>query len=193
MVDPHSRTGRVSAGGRKSSFRFSRASSAYGGLTAVERPPVILEWGSWIIRVGHAEQHRPQHLIPWKDDDASKMRTEEEWYFVIAPLLTKIWDRLMLDPSSRRVVCATPSLYFPKAWEASLKQALWNIGVPAVCFISCLETVPYGMGWKRGLVVHVGKHEAQCLILADGASLHYTFQGTLFLYVVFNIPVALFS
>ena len=58
-----------------------------------------------------------------------------------------------------------------------MKQALWNLGVPAVYFISCLETVPYGMGWKRVLVVHVGKLEAQCLILADGASLVDTFQG----------------
>lgn len=174
MVDPRSR--RLSAG----SFRFSRASSAFALQSAVERPPVILDWSSaWLIRVGLAEQHAPQHLIPWNDDGTAKVRSKEDWYFVIAPLVAKIWKRTMLDPSSRRVVCVTPSLCLPKAWEAAMKQALWNLGVPAICFISCLETVPIGMGWKRGLVVHVGKQEAQCLVMADGASLHFTFQGKL--------------
>lgn len=173
MVD--SRPSRLSAGGR--SFRFSRGASALA--LNIEKPPVVLEWSSRMIRVGHAEKCRPQHLIPWNDDNGIPPNSEEEWYFVIAPLLTKIWHhRLMLDPSSRRVVVVAPSLYFSRTWEASMKQALWNLGVPAVTFISCLETIPYAMGWKRGLVVHVGQDEAQCLVLADGASLHFSFQGT---------------
>lgn len=151
------------------SFRFSRATFAN-----VERPPVILEWSSTILRVGHAEQARPQHILSWNN---TSMKSEEDWYFVIAPLLSKLWNLLMLDPSSRRVVVVSPSLYFSHTWEAAMKQALWDLRVPAVTMTNCLETVPYSMGWKRGLVLHVGHEEAQCLILANGASLHDTFQG----------------
>jgi hypothetical protein len=153
--------------------RFSRSSNF--GFT-VERPPVILEWGSWILRIGHAEQHTPQHLIPWECGDLSKLRTEEEWYMIVSPFVSQIWDRLMMDPSSRRVVCVTCP-FVPRTFEAALKQALWNLGVPAVCFVSCLETVPYVMGWKRGLVVRVERYEAQCLVVADGHALHNTFQA----------------
>lgn len=176
MVDSRS-GGRTSASGR--SFRFSRGTSAFALSTNVERPPVVLEWSYPIIRVGLAEQHCPQHLIPWNDDTISstKIRDEDDWYFVIAPLISKVYDTIMLDPSTRRVVCVTPSLYMPKAWEDAIKQVLWNKNVPAVSFVSCLETVPFSMGWKRGLVVHVGMTEASCLIIADGASLHYTFQA----------------
>ena len=58
-----------------------------------------------------------------------------------------------------------------------MKQALWDLSVPAVTITTCLETIPYSMGWKRGLVIHVGNEEVQCLILANGASLYDTFQG----------------
>lgn len=166
-----SRGGRLPYSGR--SFRFSRATFAN-----VERPPVILEWSSTILRVGHAEQACPQHIIPSNhDNNSTNMYDEEDWYFVIAPLLAKIWNRLCLDPSSRRVVVVAPSLYVSSTWEASMKQALWDLSVPAVTITTCLETIPYSMGWKRGLVMHVGIEEVQCLILANGASLYDTFQG----------------
>lgn len=170
------RTDRVPTRPSVAAWKSSRVSRSSSFGFTVERPPVILEWGSWILRVGHAEQHKPQHLIHWECGDMSKIRSEEEWYLIISPLVSQIWDRLMMDPSSRRVVCVTP-LFIPRAWEAALKQALWNLGVPAVCFVSCLETVSYAMGWQRGLVVHVGRYEAQCLVVADGHALHNTFQG----------------
>ena len=145
------------------SARFARSTASSYGFS-VERPPVILEWGAWVLRVGHAEQHRPQHVLPWDSSTAQNILSEEEWYLIISPLLTKVWDSLMIDPASRRVVCVT-SLPKSRAWEATMQQALWNRGVPAVCFVSCLETVPYAMGWSRGLVVHVGRYEAQCLAI----------------------------
>lgn len=173
MVEPRT-TPRTSITSSRLS-RFSR--SAFALSTKVERPPLVLQWSSTIIRVGLAEQASPQHYIPINISASSAMKEEEDWYYIIAPIVEKVYDAIMLDPSSRRVVCVTSSLIMPRAWEDAFKKIMFDLGVPFIVFQNNLETTPLAMGWNRGLVVSVGREEAQCIVIANGASLHYTYQA----------------
>lgn len=158
----------ISSTGRPRSSRFARPSS-------YERPPVVLEWGSWILRVGTIEDQLPKHLITYELPQ-NLPQTAEEWYSIIKPLVMKCWDRLLFSNfASRRVVIIHPPM-MPRAWEAAVSQALWNLGTPAMVFISMLETPPLALEWKCGMIVHIGKTEAFCLAHADGHGLANTLQ-----------------
>lgn len=154
-----------------------------------------MEWGCTLLRIGYAEQnqHRPQHTIVLRQPLPSLDSQEQEWYSFVAPLLQTAWDRLMLssflasssssssssgntNTNARRVVCVH-SPYLPRAWERAITQALWNLQVPSIALVHNVETVPIALGWKRGMVVHVGMDEAQCLAHVDGHPLRYTYQG----------------
>jgi hypothetical protein len=141
-----------------------------------QRPPIILEVGSSVLRVGYAEQFKPQHIIPFTPVDSSKFLTESQWYSILSPLINQLYDRLMVKPTSRRVICVH-SEYPQKSWEAALKQIFWNRGVPALTFVSSMEMVPVAQGWKRGLVVKVSREEAVCVAHVDGHMLSYTYQS----------------
>ena len=153
----------------------------------VQRPPVILEIGSSsFIKVGYAKDFKPKHLIPYEvpgnDDDHSlsstttQTRNESQWYSILAPLVQQVYDRLMINGSTRRVVVVHPQ-YPPKAWEEAFCQALWNQGVPAISMVSSMDMVPMAQGWKRGLMVQVGHQETVCMAHVDGHALSYTFQS----------------
>jgi hypothetical protein len=173
MVVPTIRSGKSSRlalapTNRPRPSRFSRPSS-------FERPPVVLEWGSWMLRVGTTEEHLPKHMVPYELPDKLP-QTAEEWYYTIIPLVNQCWDRLLLsNNTSRRVVVLHPPM-MPRAWEAALTQAMWNLGVPALVFLSILDTPPLALEWQRGMIVHVGKTEAHCLAHADGHALQNTLQ-----------------
>jgi hypothetical protein len=150
----------------------------------------VLEWGLRVIRVGYAEQYQPQHIIPLPLDPFTKLESykkkklyvawigedESRLYNVVSPIIRQVFDRLMVDPTTRRVlVVASP---FPlKAWEVAVKESLWNLGCPGVAFLNCLEVVPLVHGWKRGLVVNVGNKESHFLAYVDGHTLPFTYQG----------------
>ena len=154
-----------------------------------------------MIRVGYAEQFQPQHMIllpqapftklqeynqkktktkqshPAAAAGAWMVEEESRWYnVVVSPIIRQVYDRLMVDPTTRRVlVVASP--FSPKAWEVAVQESLWNLGVPAVVFLNCLEVVPAVHGWRRGLVVHVGKQESHFIAHVDGHPLLFTYQG----------------
>ena len=191
-----SRTSRGNAGSRvSSSFRAGTSAAKSRRVAYYERPPVVMEWGCTLLRIGYAEQnqHRPQHTIVLRQPLPSLDSQEQEWYSFVAPLLQTAWDRLMLssflasssssssssgntNTNARRVVCVH-SPYLPRAWERAITQALWNLQVPSIALVHNVETVPIALGWKRGMVVHVGMDEAQCLAHVDGHPLRYTYQG----------------
>jgi len=155
-------------------FWCSRTSIGRPTSFMMERQPVILEWGSWMLRVGFTEQHQPKHLIPFSCPESSMM-SEGEWYCVITPLLHLCWDRLMSSPCSRRVIILHPPL-MPRNWNSAMSQSLWNLGVPAVVFMCFLQTPPLALAWKRGMVIHVGKTESCCVAHADGNMVENTLQ-----------------
>jgi actin-related protein len=160
-----------------------------------ERPPVILEWTSFLIRVGYAEQCKPQHIIPWTTDNTKHQhqhtpKSEKEWYNIVGPLLERIWNHMLLlssatssatsssssNTSTRRVVVLHPP-YMERTWETAMYQGLWNLGVPGIVFINALEMVPIAMGWSRGMVIQVGMNETWCMAHVDGHGLTNTLQG----------------
>jgi Actin len=175
--------------------RTTRFVSSRSGTRSfnIEPAPIILEFGSTVIRVGYAEQSRPQHLIAMEyaifdDDDEddfdnnyhnpitnSKTKSESEWYLLLAPLIEQVYDRLMCKPSTRRVVCIYRP-YAPMAFQKALTQHLWNQGVPAQVHVDGLQVVSMAQGWKRGLIVHVSREEAICVCCADGYVIPYTYQ-----------------
>lgn len=175
---------------RVSRFSPRPFSPSFAAARNVGRPPIVLEWGSTVIRVGYAEQFQPQHIIPLPLDPFAKLEAykkkkphpawigedESRVYNVVSPIIRQVFDRLMVDPTTRRVlVVACP---FPlKTWEVAVKESLWNLGVPGVVFLNCLEVVPVVHGWKRGLVVNVGKDESHFLAYVDGHPLPFTYQG----------------
>jgi hypothetical protein len=168
----------IPKGRRTTSLRGHMRPSSRTGFSAVstERPPVILEWTSFLIRVGYAEQHKPQHIVPWTDTKPAGPKTEREWYYIIGPLAERIWNMLMSSPSTRRVVVLHPP-YIERTWEAAMYKGLWNLGVPAIVFVNALKTVPIAMGWSRGMVVQVGMNDVWCMVHADGHALTNTLQG----------------
>ncbi|KAL3936503.1 MAG: hypothetical protein SGBAC_008189 [Bacillariaceae sp.] len=173
----------------------ARRTNRFGARTAVRtfaisRTPIVLELNhSQILRVGYAEQSKPHHTLLLDNNDfaachhdASKPfslnqnLTETEWYNVLSPILSRVYDRLMCNPTTRRVVCVLPHLASSNMIQA-LKQMLWNKGVPAVTVWSNLEILPVAQGWKRGLIVHVSKEETVCVCHSDGHVLPYTYQS----------------
>ena len=185
---------------RASRFASPRPfSSPLAAVRKIGRPPVVLEWGSAVIRVGYAEQFQPQHILPLPEEPFKRLEEykttrklnttsagtsqqqqhseeESQWYDVVSPIIRHVFDRLMVDPTTRRVVVV--AVPFPvRAWEAAVKAALWNLGVPAVSFCNFLEVVPMAQGWKRGLAVHVGREESHLMAHVDGHPLSFTYQG----------------
>lgn len=175
---------------RVSRFSPRPFSSPLAAVRNVGRPPIVLEWGSSVIRVGYAEQFQPQHIIPLSQKPFLKLEAyktkktpegwvgeeESRWYNLVSPIIRNVFDRLMLDPTTRRVVVVA-SPYPLRAWESAIKEALWNLGVPAVTFLNYLEVVPLAQGWSRGLVIHVGNEESHFLAHVDGHPLPFTYQG----------------
>ena len=141
----------------------------------VSRAPIVLELDSSALRVGFAEQFQPQHVLS-HDLEWNQNRTESQWYNILSPWIQKAYDRLMCNPTTRRVVCLLPH-FAPQSLEAALKQLLWNRGVPALVLWSNLELLPVSQGWKRGLIVHVSKEEAVCVCHSDGHVLHFTYES----------------
>ncbi|KAL3902507.1 MAG: hypothetical protein SGARI_005803, partial [Bacillariaceae sp.] len=149
----------------------------------IEPAPIILEIGSTMLRVGFAEQFQPQHLIAVENpifdngdsNDSKITKTESEWYMTLVPIVEQVYDRLMCKPSTRRVVCVYKP-YAPTTFQRALEQHLWNLNVPAVVHLDCLQVIPIAQGWKRGLVVHISREEAICACYADGFVLPYTYQ-----------------
>ena len=141
----------------------------------IERPPIILEVSSTVIRVGYAEQCKPQHILQ-VEAIVNANKTESQWYASLSPLVQRVYDRLMCDPTTRRVVILHKH-FAPKAWLVALKQILWNKGVPAVACFSSLEVVPIAQGWKRGLIVQISREEAVCVCHSDGHVLPFTYQS----------------
>ena len=141
----------------------------------IERQPIVLEISSTVIRVGYAEQFQPQHLIPIEPhEDANK--SESQWYAVLSPWIEQVYDRLMCNPTTRRVVILHKH-FVPKAWLSAIQLILWNKGVPAIVCFSSLEMLPTAQGWKRGLVVQVSREEAFCICHSDGHVLEFTYQS----------------
>lgn len=185
----------------KTSRRTSRFASPLLGVPrriAGNRPPIIIEWNcnnclttttaasapgtSSFVRVGYAEQAQPQHilplLVPSLTNDKEEEQRESQWYNnLVVPMIQQIYDRLMIDPTQRRVMVVVSNVYRPKAWEHAIKYALWNIGVPAITFINSLQVVPLTIGIQRSFIIHIDQEEAQCLIHVDGHSLLFTYQG----------------
>jgi hypothetical protein len=146
---------------------------------AVERAPIILELSPAVMRFGYAEECKPQHIIPMTTDNERHLqKSETQWYSILGPLMQQVYDRLMCNPTSRRVVLLhSHSQYPPTTWQAALSKILWNKGVPALVFFSSLELVPVAQGWKRGLIVQVTREEAVCVCHADGHVLPFTYQS----------------
>lgn len=153
-------------------IRFSRVTRP--SSFTLERLPVILEWGSWMLSVGFTEQRQPRHLLPLSLP-ASLPKSKDDWYHVIYPLLNLCWDRLMSAPSSRRVIVVHPP-FMSRDWECAIRQSFWDLGVPAAVFLCSLHTPPLALGWKRGMIIHIGKSEAYCLAHADGTPIENTLQ-----------------
>jgi hypothetical protein len=179
----------------KRNTRFhSRASTRFN----VERAPIILELTSTVIRVGYSESFKPLHIIPiavavavadttttttststttTTTTDTSNNLTESQWYFRLSPWIQTVYDRLMCNPATRRVVIVHNEQYMPRARKAALTQLLWNKGVPAISYMSSLEILPVAQGWKRGLIVQVSADESVCVCHADGHLLPLTYQS----------------
>ena len=157
--------------------RYASSRSASRSFN-IERPPIIIEIGSSVVRVGFAENFKPQHIFPFvsKTIERSQRGSETQWYSILSPIIDETYDRLMVNPSTRRVVCVH-SHYPERALVAALQQILWNRGVPALCFVSGLEMLPVALGWKRGMIVQVGSDEAVCVAHVDGHILPYTYQS----------------
>ncbi|CAJ1970354.1 unnamed protein product [Cylindrotheca closterium] len=168
-----------------------RRTNRFGARTAVRtfaisRTPIVLELNhSQILRVGYAEQTKPHHTLSLEEftsHDTSKPfslnqnLTDTQWYNVLSPVISKVYDRLMCNPTTRRVVCVLPHLASSNLIKA-LQQLLWNKGVPAVTVWSNLEILPVAQGWKRGLIVHVSKDETVSVCHSDGHLLPYTYQS----------------
>lgn len=176
---------RADAGRRKPLSRFS-TSRTHSNIN-LHRPPILLEWGSGFLRMGYAEQCRPTHLMPLDKTHNSQQarskpfcqRSTSQWYAILVPVMHQVYyDYLMeTDPSTRRVVCCCSGLLRGDAWEEALLQIFWNLGVPAVTFVSGTQVVPLALGWKRGIVVAVGRDETHCMAHVDGHALQDTYQG----------------
>mmetsp|Transcript_39507 Transcript_39507/g.95557 ORF Transcript_39507/g.95557 Transcript_39507/m.95557 type:complete len:372 (+) Transcript_39507:40-1155(+) len=189
MVDSYKGSSSLSSAPRTTVRRTNRFGARTAVRTfAISRTPIVLELNhSQILRVGYAEQSKPHHTLMLEDgfschDDTSKPfslnqnLTETQWYNVLSPIITRVYDRLMCNPTTRRVVCVLPHLASTNMIKA-LKQMLWNKGVPAVTVWSNLEILPVAQGWKRGLIVHVSKEETVCVCHSDGHVLPYTYQS----------------
>lgn len=145
------------------------------------RAPIILEIGSNIIRVGYADSFQPLHLISVPSTDSASgvqgNATESQWYTILNPWIELVYDRLLCQPATRKVVVLHPQLVVPRTWKAALEKLLWNKGVPAMTFVSALELIPVAHGWKRGLIVHIARDEAVCVCHSDGYVLPFTYQS----------------
>jgi hypothetical protein len=183
MVLPFGRSNYT--GNRLSMISIGRRRADFVGRPSnMERSPIILEWGSWMVKVGIADDGIPKHLvIPDDDDDdednhgwngKSTPQTPEEWYFLINPIIIQCWDRLLLSHNTNRKVVILHPPVMSRAWEIAITQSLWNLGVPAFVFVSILDTPPLALEWSRGMIVHVGKSEVCCIAHADGHSLTST-------------------
>jgi hypothetical protein len=106
-------------------------------------------------------------------------KSATQWYALLAPIIYQVYYDVLreTDPSSRRVVCCGIGLYREDAWEKALLQILWDLGAPAVTFVNGMQVVPLALGWKRGLVVSIGRDESHCMVHADGHTLQDTYQG----------------
>lgn len=173
-----STTSRMTGARRTTRYASSRSTSR--NLQSV-RAPIILEIGSAVIRVGYADSCQPRHLIPVPVSDAASSahgnQTESQWYATLSPWIEVVYDRLLCNPNSRKVVVLHSQFVVPIAWQAALEQLLWNKGVPEITFVSALEILPVAQGWKRGLIVHVSRDEAVCICHSDGHLLPFTFQS----------------
>lgn len=150
----------------------------------VRSPPIVLDCGSPdVIRAGFAEHFYPHHIIELADHSLNNLERKlnaetikSQGEDTISPIVSEIFDRLMVDPSSRRVVVICQP-YPTAVWETLVRRALWNLGVPAVAFFNFCEIIPLANRWQRCLVVHVGKEEAHILAHVDGHPLPFTYQG----------------
>jgi hypothetical protein len=134
-----------------------------------------MEFSETIVKVGYSEHAKPQHIIPISLGE-NKNLSESQFYNLVSPILQKVFDRLMCNPTTRRVVLVLPP-FSPSALEAAIKQMLWNKGVPAIALWSTLDIMPVAQGWKRGLIVNVSLNEAVCVCHADGHVLPFTYQS----------------
>lgn len=169
----------TSSTARRSARYSSRSSASTSRNLESVRPPIVLEIGSSIIRVGYADSASPAHLIPVSGPASSILvnYSEAEWYTALSPWIEIVYDRLLCPPKTRKVLIVHASLYVPRAWRAAMEQLLWNQGAPAISFVSALDVIPMAQGWKRGLIVLVSKEEAACICHSDGDILPFTYQS----------------
>jgi Actin len=189
-----SSTGLRRMGRYASSAASSRsASSSFGGggeagalsSMQIDRRPLIVEFGTTIIRAGHADQFQPQHLIPLSkplfDNSSANInnnKTESQWYVTLSPIIELIYDRLMVKPSSRYVVCVTQSYVVPTSFINALQQHLWNRHVPGMVLLNTLQVGPPSVfGIKRSLMVQIHRYETVCGCHSDGYVLPFTYQS----------------
>ena len=201
---PHVMIPATSSRASRLTFRTISSSNNRSTTDNPNQPPIVLDVGSTVLRVGYAGESRPQHLIEMEhaifdsdyhlkadrtmagsDGDTAeeiikrkiRTKTESEWYLILSPLIEQMYDRLMCKPSTRRIVCLySNQRYTSYSFRKALQQHMWNRGVPAMVEMDQLQCLPIAQGWKRGLVVQISREESVCIVSADGQLLSYTYQ-----------------
>eukprot|EP00429_Kryptoperidinium_foliaceum_P024680 CAMPEP_0176135414 /NCGR_PEP_ID=MMETSP0120_2-20121206/68695_1 /TAXON_ID=160619 /ORGANISM="Kryptoperidinium foliaceum, Strain CCMP 1326" /LENGTH=359 /DNA_ID=CAMNT_0017471123 /DNA_START=134 /DNA_END=1213 /DNA_ORIENTATION=+ len=174
------RTAARSRATRFASGTASRSTSRTHGSVEAFRPPLILEISAKVIRAGFADNPLPWQLIPLPNDFWQKTleaSDEAQAFCLWSPWIDRVYDRLLITPSSRKVMIVHPTLYLPTMFQTALQQLLWNKSVPALTIVSSLEIGNLALGWKRGLIVQIQADEATCVCHCDGHMLPWSFQS----------------
>lgn len=147
--------------------------------TAVSRPPVIIDFGDTVVRIGIAGDASAKQIIPSSPATAQATHhtTSAQYYRSLAPLVEQIFESILQKPSERKVIVVV-ALYASRSWKEALLQCLFDLSVPAVAVVSHVECVPMMFPALQDiLVVYVSLQDACTAVHAQGHMLPFTFHS----------------
>mmetsp|Transcript_18595 Transcript_18595/g.25800 ORF Transcript_18595/g.25800 Transcript_18595/m.25800 type:complete len:328 (-) Transcript_18595:112-1095(-) len=139
-------------------------------------PSIVMEWSGPTVRVGYTHKGRPQHVFSLPSEMPAET-SPSRFYSLVSPLVMQMWDLLVVSPSANPRVFILCADSFPSNIQReALSRAIFDMNVSGISFINGLDTLPYAMGWKRGLIVKIDNEEATVVAHVDGRCLPETFQ-----------------
>mmetsp|Transcript_28099 Transcript_28099/g.39509 ORF Transcript_28099/g.39509 Transcript_28099/m.39509 type:complete len:337 (-) Transcript_28099:108-1118(-) len=139
-------------------------------------PSIVMEWSGPTVRVGYIHKGRPQHVFRLPNEMSTKT-SPSRFYSLVSPLVIQMWDLLVVSPSANPRIFILCADSFPSTIQReALSRAIFDMNVSGITFVNALDTLPYAMGWKRGLIVKIDNDDATVAAHVDGRCLPETFQ-----------------
>ncbi|KAH7731073.1 actin [Aphelenchoides avenae] len=157
----------------------SVASSKFSSKKVDSRPPIVIEIGTRLTRVGFAGEYVPREIFRSEYADSrqaplplwDKARRPEEQHVILVKFLKDIMFKKLLSTSSGRQVVVVESLLCPTESRNALAKALFEapaLSAGSIAFVPShlMCTLPFNT--KNALVVDVGAHETVLLPVSEG-------------------------